>query len=125
VTRAEGSFLIGKGLFAGRNRRRSGQPTRVASFAGIEKLKCGASAIAITFVMDGGQVEKTMNAANKSRLKLDISFIRGVWEVVIFIGNQTEHRSFRTEAEARAYGKARIEQIRQGKPKSKTDGATT
>lgn len=101
------------------------QPPVHAGIVFIEKLKCEAPATAITLSKESGRVETTMNAAKKSQIKLDISHIKGGWEVVIFIGDQTEHRSFRTEAEARAYGKARIEQLRLGKPKSQMNGATT
>lgn len=66
-----------------------------------------------------------MNATKQSRFKLDISYVKGVWEVVIFIGDQTEHRSFRSETQAREYGAARIEQLELGKTKSEMDGATS
>lgn len=66
-----------------------------------------------------------MNATKQSRFKLDISYVRGVWEVGIFIGDQTEHRSFRTESQAREYGAARIEQFRLEKTRSEIDGATS
>jgi hypothetical protein len=67
-------------------------------------------------------MEAAMNTATPSRLKLDISFVRGVWQVVIFRGDQTEHRSFCTEAEARTYGSTRIEKL-QLKLKSHADDA--
>ena len=66
-----------------------------------------------------------MTAAKHSRVKADISFTQGVWEVVILVADHSEHRSFSTEEQARAYAAARIEQLRLGKPRAQGDGATT
>lgn len=66
-----------------------------------------------------------MHAAKKSHVRSDISFIKGVWEVIIFIGDQTEHKSFPTEAEARHYADARIEHLRWKLPGTKPDGAAS
>lgn len=66
-----------------------------------------------------------MNAAKHSRIKADITFTQGVWEVVIFVGDHSEHKSFPNEDQARAYGAARIEQLRLGKSKSQIDGSVT
>ena len=49
---------------------------------------------------------------HRPNIRLDVSLVRGVWVVTIFNGEQTEHRSFRNENDARDYGKARLEQIR-------------
>lgn len=64
-----------------------------------------------------------MNATKPSKLKLDVSFVNGVWEVVIFAGDHTEHKSFRTEDEAREYGATRLERLRLAKPKSEANGS--
>jgi hypothetical protein len=70
-------------------------------------------------------LEAALNAERRSSLKVDITYVNGVWEVVIFDGDQTEHRSFHLEKDAREYAAARMEQLQLGKPKSKSDGATT
>ncbi len=63
-----------------------------------------------------------MQRPDQPSIRLDVSFIKGTWQVVIFIGNQTEHRSFRTEAEAREYGKARLGQLISGKERARSKG---
>lgn len=65
-----------------------------------------------------------MNAAKKFHLRSTLTFIKGVWQVVIFLGDATEHRSFLSEAEARDYQAARMGQLRGGKPKKQEDGAS-
>ncbi len=65
-----------------------------------------------------------MNAAKKFHLRSTLTFIKGVWQVVIFLGDATEHWSFLSEAEARDYQAARIKQLRRGKPKKQEDGAS-
>ncbi|MBP1862105.1 hypothetical protein [Rhizobium herbae] len=53
-----------------------------------------------------------MVSTPRPSVRLDISFIKGVWMVTIFNGDQSENRSFRTEIDARDYGNARLEQLR-------------
>ena len=65
-----------------------------------------------------------MNAAKKYRVRSSVTLLKGVWQVVIFLRNHTEHRSFPTEAEARAHEAARMEHLRRGKPKTQEDGAS-
>lgn len=65
-----------------------------------------------------------MDAAKHSRVRSSVTFLKGVWQVVIFLRNHTEHRSFPTEAEARAYEAARMEHLRRGKPKTQEDDAS-
>jgi len=52
-----------------------------------------------------------------------ISMMNGVWQVVITVENCTEHKSFSTESEAKAYADTRIEYLRQTKQKSPFNGA--
>ncbi len=53
-----------------------------------------------------------MNSSQQPNVRLDISFSRNAWQVTIFHGSNSEHKSFRTETEARDYGKARMESLR-------------
>jgi hypothetical protein len=53
-----------------------------------------------------------MNSSQRPNVRLDISFSRNTWQVTIFNGSNSEHKSFRTEAEALDYGKTRMESLR-------------
>lgn len=53
-----------------------------------------------------------MASTHRQNIRLDVSFIRNVWVVTIFHEDQTENRSFRKEDDARAYGEARVEELR-------------
>jgi hypothetical protein len=44
--------------------------------------------------------------------RVDVCWIRGAWVVTIFQDDQSEHRAFRSEVEARQYGAARLEEVR-------------
>jgi hypothetical protein len=52
-----------------------------------------------------------MTSSQRPNVRLDISFSRNAWQVTIFHGSNSEHKSFRTEAEARDYGRARMESL--------------
>ncbi len=58
---------------------------------------------------------------HRPSVRLDVSLVRGVWVVTIFNGDQTEHRSFRNENDARDYGKARVEQLLSSKGEIRLD----
>lgn len=47
-----------------------------------------------------------MSSRGPLNARLDVCWIRGAWVVTIFQDDQSEHRSFRSEAEARQYGAA-------------------
>jgi len=53
-----------------------------------------------------------MTSSQRPNIRLDISFSRNAWQVTIFHGSNSEHKSFLTEAEAQDYGKTRIESLR-------------
>lgn len=55
---------------------------------------------------------------HRPSVRLDISLVRGVWVVTIFNGDQTEHRSFLNENDARDYGKTRVSNCLGTKDKS-------
>lgn len=53
-----------------------------------------------------------MNSIARLDIRVDICRVKGAWVVTFFKGDQSEHRSFRTEAEAREYGVVRMNDIR-------------
>jgi len=53
-----------------------------------------------------------MKGSDGTALRSQISLVNGAWVVTIYSGGHTENRSFRNEADARTYGKARVDQLR-------------
>ena len=53
-----------------------------------------------------------MSSQGPLNVRLDVCWIRGAWVVTIFQDEQSEHRAFRSEAEARQYGATRLEEIK-------------
>lgn len=54
-------------------------------------------------------------ALNRPDTRVDISHSKDAWQVSVIVDDHSEHRSFRTEAEAREYARNRLEQLRPSK----------
>lgn len=53
----------------------------------------------------------SMTGSNTSKMRSQISFVKGAWVVTIYNGNNTENLSFRSEIDARDYAKARLDKL--------------
>ena len=48
---------------------------------------------------------------NRTKPRIDVSHSKNAWQVSIIVDDHSEHRSFRTEAEAREYAQNRMEKL--------------
>ncbi len=51
----------------------------------------------------------------RAAIRIDVSYCNNAWQVSIIEADHSEHRSFRSEAEAREYAKVRLEQMHPSK----------
>jgi hypothetical protein len=66
-----------------------------------------------------------MTGFDGTKVRSQISLVKGAWVVTIYNGSHTENRSFRNEIDARDYGKARIDQLRSAQDNIRIDPKVT